>query len=119
MKSGHNILIKGNKCYRCSHVWKQNNGDIKPKVCPKCKNPYWDTPKKEAIDNYLNSPSNDVHRVIALGGGTPMNGDLLKRLKDDDGFVVFLKADHNTLFQRLVRNGSSRFLKGENPEQVL
>ena len=43
-EAGYNILIKGNKCYRCSHEWTQREED-KPRICPKCKSPYWDKPK--------------------------------------------------------------------------
>ncbi len=41
---GHKVLIKGNKCYRCEHIWIQREEE-KPSVCPKCKSPYWDRPK--------------------------------------------------------------------------
>jgi len=32
-------------CERCSHEWKSKG--INPKVCPKCKSPYWNMPKKQ------------------------------------------------------------------------
>jgi predicted Zn-ribbon and HTH transcriptional regulator len=41
---GHEINIKGNRCYRCGHIWIQREEE-KPAVCPKCKSPYWDRPK--------------------------------------------------------------------------
>jgi predicted Zn-ribbon and HTH transcriptional regulator len=43
-EAGHNILICGNKCYRCGHEWTQREEE-KPRICPKCKSPYWDKPK--------------------------------------------------------------------------
>lgn len=43
---GYKVLIFGNKCYRCGHAWRPLNVDEKPTVCPKCKSPYWDRPKK-------------------------------------------------------------------------
>jgi len=43
--AGANVYIKGHKCYRCGHEWKPNNMQKLPKVCPKCKSPYWDKPK--------------------------------------------------------------------------
>ena len=43
-KSGSRVLILGHKCYRCGHEWKPTL-KILPKVCPKCKSPYWDRPK--------------------------------------------------------------------------
>ena len=42
-----------NECLRCGHTWvakpKLDKGKVKigyPIVCPKCKSPYWDMPKK-------------------------------------------------------------------------
>jgi len=46
--SGHKVPILGNKCYRCGHEWRPYDVDVKPRVCPKCKNAYWDRPKKIA-----------------------------------------------------------------------
>lgn len=35
------------KCERCEHVWLPRNTDKEPRVCPKCKSPYWNTPRKQ------------------------------------------------------------------------
>ena len=41
------IMVKGYLCERCGHIWAPRNQDDKmPKVCPKCKNVYWNIPKK-------------------------------------------------------------------------
>ena len=44
--------FEGFGCERCGHEWVPRNKDQPPRVCPKCKSPYWDrprrTPKKEA-----------------------------------------------------------------------
>jgi len=40
--AGANVLIQGHRCYRCNHEWKPNNMQKTPRVCPKCKSPYWD-----------------------------------------------------------------------------
>jgi predicted Zn-ribbon and HTH transcriptional regulator len=37
------------KCERCEHVWLPREKDKKPLVCPKCKSPYWDTPRKVKV----------------------------------------------------------------------
>ena len=39
------ISIEAYKCERCGHVWVKR-GRVEPKVCPKCKSPYWNIPKK-------------------------------------------------------------------------
>ena len=36
----------GWSCLRCGHAWLPRQTD-KPIVCPKCKSPWWDIPKKE------------------------------------------------------------------------
>lgn len=33
-------------CERCGHEWITRSNE-KPRVCPKCKSPYWDKPKKK------------------------------------------------------------------------
>jgi predicted Zn-ribbon and HTH transcriptional regulator len=43
--AGANIFIVGNKCFRCNHEWIPSKKAQIPKVCPKCKSPYWDRPK--------------------------------------------------------------------------
>ena len=33
-------------CERCGHEWFPRI-DAEPRVCPKCKSPYWDRPRQE------------------------------------------------------------------------
>jgi DNA-directed RNA polymerase subunit RPC12/RpoP len=42
-------LIPGFRCYRCGHSWAPLQAESKPNVCPKCKSPYWDKPRKENL----------------------------------------------------------------------
>src|SRR5256885_1181087 len=42
------IQLWGYRCLRCGHEWVPKNKEQKPRVCPKCKNPYWDRPRKGA-----------------------------------------------------------------------
>jgi predicted Zn-ribbon and HTH transcriptional regulator len=39
------ITLKGFLCERCGHKWAPRENEI-PKVCPRCKSPYWNTPRK-------------------------------------------------------------------------
>jgi len=39
------VKLEGYVCERCEHVWLARNKE-KPRVCPKCKSPYWDIPRK-------------------------------------------------------------------------
>lgn len=41
------VKQKGYRCGRCEHEWvprKSTEGE--PKVCPSCKSPYWNKPRK-------------------------------------------------------------------------
>jgi len=40
------IIITELECKRCNWVWFPRTNKL-PKVCPKCKSPYWNTDKKE------------------------------------------------------------------------
>lgn len=39
------VQITKYRCDRCSHEWIPRN-DEKPTICPKCKSPYWNKPRK-------------------------------------------------------------------------
>jgi hypothetical protein len=45
----HEIKVSGFRCSRCKHEWVPNSPDKKPKVCPRCKSPYWDRERKVKI----------------------------------------------------------------------
>ena len=47
--AGANINLIGNKCYRCGHEWLPYDKNSQPRVCPKCKSPYWDRPRKKEV----------------------------------------------------------------------
>ena len=38
------ITLFGYRCERCGHEWVPRETEHEPKVCPKCKSPYWNTP---------------------------------------------------------------------------
>jgi hypothetical protein len=42
------ITVMGFRCERCSHEWVPKGADNEPAVCPKCKSPYWNRPRKMA-----------------------------------------------------------------------
>jgi len=39
------ITVMGYRCERCDHEWIPNS-EREPSVCPKCKSPYWNRPRK-------------------------------------------------------------------------
>jgi DNA-directed RNA polymerase subunit RPC12/RpoP len=40
------------KCKRCNHEWPSKQE--RPRVCPKCKSPYWDKERKNAPNKAFN-----------------------------------------------------------------
>ena len=42
------ITVMGYQCERCNHEWIPKDSDRQPAVCPKCKSPYWNRPRKAA-----------------------------------------------------------------------
>jgi len=39
------ITVWGYQCERCGHEWIPR-GKMEPKICPKCKSPYWDRERR-------------------------------------------------------------------------
>jgi predicted Zn-ribbon and HTH transcriptional regulator len=39
------VMLLGCRC-RCGHAWLPRESTDRPTVCPKCKSPRWDKPKK-------------------------------------------------------------------------
>lgn len=46
------ITVMGYKCERCGHEWVPRYEKQEPKVCPKCKSPCWNKPKKHSVMSY-------------------------------------------------------------------
>lgn len=45
---GKRVLeIEGFFCERCRHEWISRGKRKEPMVCPKCKTPYWDEPRRK------------------------------------------------------------------------
>jgi len=58
------IVITKLHCLRCGHVWVPNKEDVT--VCPRCKNPYWNLPKrKRAGEKDAQSDNQGEHLDIA------------------------------------------------------
>lgn len=41
------LTVMGYRCERCAHEWIPRD-DQPPRVCPKCKSPYWDRPRQKS-----------------------------------------------------------------------
>lgn len=40
------------QCERCGHIWLPRNTEKEPIVCPHCKSPYWNTPRKQSPNEH-------------------------------------------------------------------
>lgn len=40
------VTLEGFRCERCGHEWVPRGKAEDPRVCPKCKSPYWNTPRQ-------------------------------------------------------------------------
>lgn len=47
------ITVMGYRCERCSHEWIPRDVEQEPSVCPKCKSPYWNRPRKTPTASML------------------------------------------------------------------
>jgi hypothetical protein len=62
------ITVMGFKCERCEHEWIPRNGsDGEPTVCPSCKSPYWNRPRKKAMMTYDDFKTG-IERVLREAG---------------------------------------------------
>lgn len=43
------ITVMGYRCERCEHEWIPRDFDQEPRVCPTCKSPYWNRPRKKPM----------------------------------------------------------------------
>lgn len=43
------IQLWGYRCERCGHEWLPREKAQEPRVCPKCKTPYWNVPRKATV----------------------------------------------------------------------
>ena len=59
-------------CFRCYHTWKRRKEKL-PKVCPRCKSPYWGKPRKRAVKGIILKIKEDIiqihNAIINLSGG--------------------------------------------------
>ncbi|HEX4276826.1 MAG TPA: hypothetical protein VHZ74_15830 [Bryobacteraceae bacterium] len=46
------ITVMGFRCERCEHEWIPRDVEQEPAVCPKCKSPYWNRPRKTTMTTY-------------------------------------------------------------------
>jgi len=64
------ITIMGCKCERCGHEWFPRNEKREPIVCPNCKSPYWNIPKKQIPMSY--EEFSEKIKTVLFSSSTPL-----------------------------------------------
>lgn len=70
-------------CYRCTYNWYARSEHRKPICCPKCKSPYWKTPRKKKIE----TESRDNRRNPFLSDLPDLPSDINSGEKETKGKV--------------------------------
>jgi predicted Zn-ribbon and HTH transcriptional regulator len=63
------VMLEGFECERCGHKWvpRAATEDI-PTICPKCKSPYWNKPRKtNTVDQAREAMKQKRKRVGDIG----------------------------------------------------
>jgi predicted nucleic acid-binding Zn-ribbon protein len=105
------ITVMGYRCERCGHEWFPRTDKQEPKVCPKCKSPYWNSPKKQALMSY--EEFRDKVKSTLSSSGTPLtwtevrtkaklpqkwpNNQWVHRMDNDIGLIM--EKDKNGIIQ--------------------
>lgn len=45
------VTFDGYRCARCEHEWVPRKGGNTPRICPKCKSPYYNRPRRQIREN--------------------------------------------------------------------
>jgi predicted Zn-ribbon and HTH transcriptional regulator len=53
------LTVPGFRCDRCNHEWIPRDKSESPRVCPKCKSPYWNRPRKAKKQQEMNEVEMD------------------------------------------------------------
>lgn len=63
------ITVMGYRCDRCGHEWiPRGDSEEEPRTCPKCRSPYWNKPRKNAIPMTYEEFREAVRAVLAKAG---------------------------------------------------
>jgi DNA-directed RNA polymerase subunit RPC12/RpoP len=62
------ITVMGYRCERCSHEWIPRDSAQEPSVCPKCKSPYWNRPRKATSMLTYEDFSGKIQKTLKKSG---------------------------------------------------
>ena len=116
------ITVLGFRCDRCGHEWiPRGESDLEPTVCPKCKSPYWNKPRKNSGAMTYERFRDQVRRTLLKGPLEGMtwtdvrtssrlpqafpNNQWVRRMEGDIG-LLRVRDDHGILHWQLPREVS-------------
>src|SRR5712664_1043313 len=62
------ITVMGYRCERCTHEWIPKDTSREPSVCPKCKSPYWNRPRKQTSMLTYKDFRDKIQRTLKQSG---------------------------------------------------
>jgi len=102
------ITLMGYRCDRCGHEWiPRGESDQEPRVCPKCKSPYWDRPRKVtplAYEEFRDKIRDTLQAKIRTTAQLPQlfpNNNWVHRMEGDIGLVR--ERDKHAIIQWRLR----------------
>lgn len=55
------IKVKQYTCLRCSYKWLPRK-EVRSIICPNCKTPYWNKPRRETVKKVEEKPENNTEK---------------------------------------------------------
>ena len=113
------IQLMGYRCERCGHEWVPRDEGQEPKVCPKCKSPYWSVPPKteQPYEEFRDTIQRTLREVAVPATWTDIrtraglrqkfpNNKWVRRMEQDIGLVRYKGKNGVTLWRLKGREGA-------------
>lgn len=112
------ITVMGFRCERCAHEWIPRGGvEDQPRVCPKCRSPWWDRPAKSKPMPYeefrdrvaaaLSDGAQHTWTEVRTAAGFPQlfpNNQWVRRMENDIGLHRHRGPDGVIHWQTITRD---------------
>ncbi len=112
------LHLLGYHCERCAHSWAPRAREQEPKVCPKCKSPYWNRPRREARETQVayKTIQNKFMSLDSFGQNFPHEPIGQSLVVHADCFQWFKHVPENTL--HAIVTDPPYGVKEYEPEQI-
>ncbi len=112
------LKLWGYCCERCGHDWMPREQEQEPKVCPKCKSPYWDSPRRTLRDTstIYKMDHNHLKDLDGLQFNYPFQAIGQSLVLHADSFEWLKKVPRNTI--HAIVTDPPYGVKEYEPEQI-